>query len=531
MGASAVFGRSRIVVATAFAGAVLFVMAGQPVQAAELPSVTASVSGQAISLSSATVSGAIDDTFTIVNADTSHTLTVYDATAVVEIQSGYDCFSGCVVNFSGSGSSNTTTFTIKKFGTLTLQGNGLTDAVLVIGSAPAGGGSDPALVYPTAYLNPNKGSCTGTLQFTKKIGQNGTITTPDATACTRSDYKLDGWARTDSATTAEFGPGKVVPIGDESFTLYAVWAPVEKFIEVTYDANVGAPQTCRDAQGVDIAEVTTWTPRGVEVTENKRKTTRVESTGSEPASTAICKPPWGVLGGWSTSPLDAVPAFAGATRKGTVVGLRQSFADAWATSVPPTKVTLYAMWTLPTVRLMESALGGAQQAEVPWNSRLTMGPNDAVYSGFSCDKQSVVALTPKGDQLTFGSGNYFVATDLLGQPAPYTTLILGALGSSLQIRGPGLVGMGTTALPIDIPNGTWVTVDTAEDGTTRSRMIGAYSGANVYDQMIAFQWPILGCPSNTPAIPGEFGLLSAFTNNSSAPLNWQIAQVVLGPKR
>ncbi len=528
MGAWAVLSRSRILGIAAALSAGLSVMVAQGAEAATPPSVTASIVGSAISLSSSSVGGAIGESFTVVNADHNVSLTLYDGTGEVETAPGYGCLGGCIIYFSGSGSPNTTTFTIKTFGVVTLQGPGVTSATLVIGPGVSAGGVDPVLVFPTAYLNPNKGTCTGTLQFTKMNGQNGTITTPDSAACTRSKYALEGWARTADATTSEFGPGKVVPIGDESFTLYAVWAPVKQYIEVTYDANVGALESCRDAHGDNVADVTTWTPRGIEVTQNNRTTTQTQSVGEEPNHNAICKPSWGVLAGWSTSPKDAVLAFSSKPPSGTVVGLQKSFADAWKTSDPPSKVTLYAMWTLPTVKLMESAVGTGGQAEIPWNSQLAMEPYTTPYGGMTCRAQQYVTTPPKdGHGVAYGSGNYFVATDLLGQPAPYTTVIVGAFGASLQFHGPGYVGMDTTAAEITVANGGWNTVETSPDGTTRSKIVG---GAWQFDDMYNFQFPIYACPASPVTSPGGLGWLTVLTNNPASPLSWQFAQVTLTAK-
>lgn len=191
MGAWAVLSRSRILGIAAALSAGLSVMVAQGAEAATPPSVTASIVGSAISLSSSSVGGAIGESFTVVNADHNVSLTLYDGTGEVETAPGYGCLGGCIIYFSGSGSPNTTTFTIKTFGVVTLQGPGVTSATLVIGPGVSAGGVDPVLVFPTAYLNPNKGTCTGTLQFTKMNGQNGTITTPDSAACTRSKYALE----------------------------------------------------------------------------------------------------------------------------------------------------------------------------------------------------------------------------------------------------------------------------------------------------------------------------------------------------
>jgi len=100
---------------------------------------------------------------------------------------------------------------------LTIYGAGVNPTVLTIN---VGGASatltDPALVYPTATIDPNGGTCTGTLQFTKMNGQNGTITTPTSSTCTRTGYTLRGWARSADARSVEWAPDTTVPIGTDS---------------------------------------------------------------------------------------------------------------------------------------------------------------------------------------------------------------------------------------------------------------------------------------------------------------------------
>lgn len=132
---------------------------------------------------------------------------------------------------------------------------------------------DLALVYPTATLQPNGGSCEGVLVFTRAHGRNGTFDLP--TACSREGYSLAGWARTPTSELPEFGSGWTVPIGDESFTLWAVWVP--DGIAITYAANVADADACVGSA---------------------RQLTVVSQPGDALASQAPCTPPGFALTGW-----------------------------------------------------------------------------------------------------------------------------------------------------------------------------------------------------------------------------------------
>ncbi len=88
------------------------------------------------------------------------------------------------------------TFTSPEAGTATLtisSGQGSEFASVLTITVGGSASTDPASVYPTAYLNANGGTCTGTLQFTKYAGLNGTITLPTAARCTRAGYELENW--------------------------------------------------------------------------------------------------------------------------------------------------------------------------------------------------------------------------------------------------------------------------------------------------------------------------------------------------
>lgn len=81
------------------------------------------------------------------------------------------------------------------------------------------------------------GTCTGKIQFTTYAGQNGTIPLPDEIACTRPGYRLyqltyteDGQKRNGERWEPCY-PDETVPIGTDSFTLFAQWQPLG--VEIT----------------------------------------------------------------------------------------------------------------------------------------------------------------------------------------------------------------------------------------------------------------------------------------------------------
>lgn len=75
-------------------------------------------------------------------------------------------------------------------------------------------------------------------QFTSAVGSYGSVTLPTASQCTRSGYKLLGFSKSSTATTATYAPGTYyTPSATE--TLYAVWEP-EGLIRIgnaTYTPN------------------------------------------------------------------------------------------------------------------------------------------------------------------------------------------------------------------------------------------------------------------------------------------------------
>ena len=73
-----------------------------------------------------------------------------------------------------------------------------------------------------ASITPSTAPITYYAQFTSTTGSYSAVTLPTAAQCTRTNYKLLGFATSSSATTAAYNPGaSYTPSGN--VTLYAVW--------------------------------------------------------------------------------------------------------------------------------------------------------------------------------------------------------------------------------------------------------------------------------------------------------------------
>ncbi len=296
-----------------------------PSHAADLGAVTVSYSNFTYSVSPGSLAGSSGDTFSLANTLTSgnsnpvYYVSLMNDTGSVSL-GGTSCTlaTDCQVLdvFAGTAS-----------GTFTVTGSGDIKVMRFYQSAPAtqigtititsGSSSttvaDPALVYPTAYLDPNGGTCTGALQFTKFNGMNGTITLPTSTDCSQSRFTLQGWARTATDTTIEFTSGQVVPIGDESFTLYAVWQP--DGVQITYDAGVPTRSACIN-NGVN--------------TSDRIAPPVVVALSSSLATSAPCTPLELLLSKWRVMGSDAFAApGAPISALGAVNGSRISVYAAW----------------------------------------------------------------------------------------------------------------------------------------------------------------------------------------------------------
>ena len=222
-------------------------------------------------------------------------------------------------------------------GTITFQGGGNAGPLRL--EAGGGGVTDPALVYPTASIDANGGTCKGPTQFIKYQGQNaanGTFTAPTADTCTRTNFSLAGWARSATATTSAFAPGSTVPIGDEGFTLFAVWRP--NGIEIVYDANVGLETQCFSG-GTNL------------MTAAERQTTpTVVPASSAAAAQAPCTPPGHTLNGWSLTGAGPLTLVKGAALPASFTGTSQTLYAKWE----PDRFDLSVQTTVQTVSFINN---------------------------------------------------------------------------------------------------------------------------------------------------------------------------------
>jgi len=212
-----------------------------PASAANVGTITFTGGGTP-SVSPTVISGQIGDTFTV----------SYSGMGSVEVigpvsLAGSDCSSSGQCFFGASG-----TFTIDGAGGVDFSENSTGPTRTLTIQIPSGSSSPPPPeeIYPTMFLNANGGTCSGPTMYIKSVGFSSLEPLTDLGDCERSGYTLVGWARSADATTSEFAAGSLVPIGNESFTLYAVWAPTGSLI--TYDANIGADAACINAAGVNV---------------------------------------------------------------------------------------------------------------------------------------------------------------------------------------------------------------------------------------------------------------------------------------
>lgn len=109
-------------------------------------------------------------------------------------------------------SGSTTVSSLKSNATVTYKSNGWWTA--------ASGGSKVGA--DGASITPSTAPITYYAQFTSTTGSYSAVTLPTAAQCTRTNYKLLGFATSSSATTAAYNPGaSYTPSGN--VTLYAVW--------------------------------------------------------------------------------------------------------------------------------------------------------------------------------------------------------------------------------------------------------------------------------------------------------------------
>lgn len=305
---------SLLSVAALTSGALI--VAAAPAQGADLGTITVTGSGSPYSYSPITLSGAVGDTFTVVDSTSGgETLSVtfsVGAGDTGEISVGASiCSPGTPICAITTGSQ---TYTIVKLGTISLTAQPSGPIGQITLQAAGGGSTDPQVVYPFMTLNPNGGTCSGTLEFNAIPGTgNDSVILPTSSTCTRSGYTLFGWAYNADGTGTVLLPGIVVATG--STTLFAVWRP--NGVQVTYDANVGLSTQCL-AGGANIA------------TAAGRRSTSVVQAGSNSATTAPCTPVDGRLAGWANTGDGPVALQAGQSLPATLTS--------------GSTVTLFAKW-------------------------------------------------------------------------------------------------------------------------------------------------------------------------------------------
>jgi uncharacterized repeat protein (TIGR02543 family) len=344
--------RALVPVLTALAATGGLLAVAPPATAANVGTVTVSYS-MGYSVTPTTLSGVTGDTFFLANTlisgdnDANYYVSLVNQTGSVSL-GGTPCLvdADCRVLDLFAGTA-TGTFTITGTGTVTVRRNyrgtlsTLGTITINSGSSTGTAISDPALVYPTATLDTNGGTCTGTMQFTKMNGENGTVTLPTAQQCSRADYTFLGWARSATATATDFI--SMVPIGDESFTLYAVWRA--NGILLTYDANVGMDVPClkngvnqATADARKVTTLLTGSSTGQAISVDAQGSVRW--TGVAPAPD--CSPSGFTFRGWSTR--TGGPARDGEQASDLVTGF-----PGYPNGKLPTgaRLTLYAQWQGP----------------------------------------------------------------------------------------------------------------------------------------------------------------------------------------
>lgn len=241
-----------------------------------------------------------------------------------------------------------------------------------------------------------------------------------------------GWARSSNAAAAGFswwGEDQTVPIGDESFTLFAVWSPVG--VQVTYDANVGADATC-SAEGVNT---------------DVRSVTEVVAQESASATQAPCTPPNMVLSGWALTGDGGVAVQAG----GPVPG---SWTDG-------SSRRLYAVW-----KVTYAITVSADPSVIPPNVGTSFVTVLPTLNG-SPAANAAVSLVASGS-VRFGNGGetVTVTTDSKGQAkVPLYPLTAGS-GSVKASFGDKTA---TASIEVQAPDAEKSIAITGERGTVKGK--------------------------------------------------------------
>lgn len=290
-----------LVTAIATAGAV-------PAHAAPASPAAISVDcGTSGGVTDTTITGRVGDTLTVQNTSGTCTFASYSGIVTATRLNGSDQLVGF----------DTSTLTIVAPGTFAVTpstGTAGTFTVVI-------GDPNPAPEYVITF-DANGGDCSSNpLTITAAAGDWYAAPT-DGTGpfqCHRDDYRLVGWSHGSTLAlpgAAEQVPDVVLPKPDpatgtvpdvkhalaaDHVTLYAVWVP--DGVEITYDANVAADDTCIDGSGdnVPVAQRTT------------EKRVYYASSNHTVASSAPCSPVDGSgaplpLKGWALSG-DGDPAF------------------------------------------------------------------------------------------------------------------------------------------------------------------------------------------------------------------------------
>ena len=410
-----------------------------PAQAANVGTITVTNSGASYNYSPMTLTGQVGDQFTVVNGTSGDTLSVtfsVGAGDTGEISVGASsCGPG--VQACDIATTSSTTYTILKLGTVSLS------AQLPIGQitlqAAGGGSADPKVVYPFLTLNPNGGTCSGTLEFNAIPGtSNDSVTLPTSSTCTRSGYELSGWAYNADGTGTVLTPGIEVATG--STTLYAVWRP--NGVQVTYDANVGMSKECF-AVGANA------------MTADDRRATSVVQLGSSSATTAPCTPVDSRLAGWAYTGNGSVAFTAGqllpATfRSGSSVTLFAKWETVYGLSASASSVKFSpggsAVVTFTATVNGAPAPGRAVALRTSGElGSLSPGPSVAATTD-NAGKVSVTITKPSAGQATVTAtfGDKTATVDVSVEATPQTKSIT-IVGSRTTVAGkPGIEIDGIT---------------------------------------------------------------------------------------
>lgn len=285
----------RVLVAliTTVVASVSLIGAGFPASAVGLPTVTVTGSATPYSLSPTSLNVNVGDLFVIDDQTTNKD--VYIVGAITRTSDSRDCSSFCVLSRGTSATYRVDSLAGVRIYEYPGGAPGPLIGTLALGTSGTQASAspiDPALVYPTASLDWNGGTCTGPTQFIRYNGQNDVFQLPKASDCARPGYSPDFWARSSQGPFTDagvFAPGSSIGIGYESFRLYAIWSP--KGVRITYDANVATGDACL-VNGVSTQD------RTAVVVVERRDGPYIQPSDGSLASSAPCSPSGMVLAGW-----------------------------------------------------------------------------------------------------------------------------------------------------------------------------------------------------------------------------------------